>query len=204
MRDPSPDCYAAALNLLQYAHNTKQKSLHYTGSAKLPAGGNLLICGMLNRLRKSGGLIAYSDATRYRGNELGHNSYGYVIYLFGAPIAYAAKNLKVIALSSAEAEYAAASHTCREVQFIRHVLMQLGFDLSGPTIMGVDNTAAIMAKIVASLLSQNTLMLRLIKFGIATSAGLFILHSYRLCRNALMVSPSLWIRPNSRRGFPRF
>ena len=69
--------------------------------------------------------------------------------------------------------------------------MRLGFDLSGPIIVGVDNTAAIMAKIVASLLSQNTLMLRLIKFGIATSAGLSILHSYRLCRNALMVSPSL-------------
>ena len=96
MRDPSHDCYAAALNLLQYAQNTKQKSLHYTGSAKLPAGGNLLICGMLNRLRKRGGLIAYSDATRYRGNELGHNSYGYVICIFGAPIAYAAKSLKLI------------------------------------------------------------------------------------------------------------
>jgi hypothetical protein len=98
---------------------------------------------MLKTIEDNGGLIAYSDATWHRGNELGHNSYGYVIYLFGAPIAYAAKNLKVIALSSAEAEYAAASHTCREVQFIRHVLMQLGFDLSGPTIMGVDNTAAI-------------------------------------------------------------
>jgi hypothetical protein len=125
--------------------------------------------------------------------------------VFGAPIAYAAKNSKVIALSSAEAEYAAASHTCREVQFIRHVLMDLGFDLQvQPSWESTIPLRSQFAKIAASLLSQNTLMLRPIKFVIATSAGLSILHSYRLCRNALMVLPSLWIKPNLKLGFPRF
>ena len=41
-------------------------------------------------------------------------------------VSFAAKFLKVVALSSAEAEYAAASQTCREITFIRNVCDDLG------------------------------------------------------------------------------
>jgi len=51
--------------------------------------------------------------------------------------------LKVVALSSAKAEYAAASYACRESSFIRHVLLDLGFKLTYTTIPCVDNRAAI-------------------------------------------------------------
>ena len=60
----------------------------------------------------------------------------------GAPISFASKQLKVIALSSAEAEYAAASYTCREVVFVMNVLVDLGFPIQHPTVSCVDNTAA--------------------------------------------------------------
>ena len=53
------------------------------------------------------------------------------------------KQLKVVALSSAEAEYAAASYTCREVVFVRNVLEDLGFRIQFPTVICVDNRAAI-------------------------------------------------------------
>ena len=46
-------------------------------------------------------------------------------------------------MSSAEAEYAAASYACREVVFVRNVLVDLGFSLSHPTVLCVDNRAAI-------------------------------------------------------------
>ena len=46
-------------------------------------------------------------------------------------------------MSSAEAEYAAASQTCREMAYIRHVCLDLGLTLTGPLCVGVDNTAAI-------------------------------------------------------------
>ena len=90
-----------------------------------------------------GGLLAYSDSSWRRPNRLGFNSFGYVIYLFGAPVSYASKRLKVIAHSSAEAEYAAASYACREIVFVRNVLADLGFQVSGPTVLAVDNQAAI-------------------------------------------------------------
>ena len=63
--------------------------------------------------------------------------------MYGAPNAFASKLLKVVALSTAEAEYAAASYTCREVQFVRNVCDDLGITLHGDLIMCVDYTAAI-------------------------------------------------------------
>lgn len=56
-----------------------------------------------------------------------------------APVSFTSKQLKVVALSSAEAEYAAVSYVCREVVFIRNVLVDLGFPLIDPTVVFVDN-----------------------------------------------------------------
>ena len=70
------------------------------------------------------------------------NSFGWVIYLFGGPISFASKKLKVVALSSAEAEYAAASYTCKEIEFVRNLLRDLGYPLQKRCILAVDNSAA--------------------------------------------------------------
>ena len=88
-------------------------------------------------------MIAYSDASWHKPDKLGYNMFGYVMYLYGGPVSFSAKKLKVIALSSAEAEYAAAAYTCREVTFVRNVCNFLGVKLAKPTLMCVDNQAAI-------------------------------------------------------------
>ena len=87
--------------------------------------------------------MAYSDASWHKPDELGYNMFGYVILLHGGPVAFAAKRLKVVAHSSAEAEYAAASYTSKEVSFVRNVCVELGVKLKGPLCFAVDNTAAI-------------------------------------------------------------
>ena len=69
--------------------------------------------------------------------------YGYVVLVFGGPVAFVAKRLKVIAHSSAEAEYAAASYSCKEVAFVRNVCNELQLQLQGPVCLAVDNEAAI-------------------------------------------------------------
>ena len=53
------------------------------------------------------------------------------------------KLLKVVALSVAEAEYAAASYTCKEIEFVRNVCDDLGFTLKGRLALAVDNKAAV-------------------------------------------------------------
>ena len=140
MHDPSPDCYYAAIDLLLYVVNTKHKHIHFTGSVKTPAG---MDPSMSANICANSGLIAYSDASWRRPDKLGFSMFGFVIYLFGAPVCYAAKKLKIVALSSAEAEYAAATGTCKEIIFIRNLLSDLNLDLHGETILAVDNKACI-------------------------------------------------------------
>ena len=69
--------------------------------------------------------------------------FGYILYLYGGPVSFCAKKLKVVTLSSAEAEYAAASYVCKELVFVRALCEFLGVELSGPTVVAVDNKAAI-------------------------------------------------------------
>ena len=76
------------------------------------------------------GLVGYSDAS-WRSKLNDYSSYGYVVYLFGGVVSFASKFLKVVAMSSAEAEYAAASQTCREMTYIRNVCGDLGLVLRG-------------------------------------------------------------------------
>ena len=146
MHDPSEDCYKAAIALLLYLGHTKDVvGLHYDGTTTAPEGfGQEAPDARSIRasIENNAGFVAYSDASwRAKYNE--YSSYGYVVYLYGGVVSFASKFLKIIALSSAEAEYAGASQACREMAFVRHVCSDLGLELQGPLCLGVDNKAAI-------------------------------------------------------------
>jgi hypothetical protein len=81
--------------------------------------------------------------------KLGFNMFGFVIYFYGGPISFTSKRLKIVALSSAKAEYAAASYTCKEISFVRNVCNDIDVPLDGATVLAVDNEAAI--KIVENM-----------------------------------------------------
>ena len=138
MHDPSIDCYNAALDLLLYVGHTRHYHLKYDGSVTPPIG-----LGHAKEISINHGFVAYSDSSWHKPNELGYNMFGYIVFLYGGPIAFAAKRLKVVAHSSAEAEYAAASYASKEVAFVRNVCLELNVNLSGPLCLAVDNTAAI-------------------------------------------------------------
>ena len=139
MHDPTPAAYYAAIDLLLYV-SASSLSLHFPGVAKAPSGIDPILA---SNISSSGGLVAFSDSTWRRPDHHGYNMFGFVIYFMGAPVCFTSKQLKVVALSSAEAEYAAASYACREVVFVRNVLVDLGFTLVHPTVLCVDNKAAI-------------------------------------------------------------
>ena len=139
MHDPSVDCYNAAIDLLLYIGSTKHYHLRYSGSTCEPEG--LLHA---KEISSNSGYVAYSDSSWHKPNELGYNMFGYCVFLFGGPVAFVAKRLKVVALSSAEAEYAASSYSCKEVAFVRNVCAELELGLlDGPVCLAVDNEAAI-------------------------------------------------------------
>lgn len=139
MHDPSPDAYYAAVDLLLYISHS-HLTLHFPGISKSPGG---IDASMHESIETSSGLVAFSDSTWRRPNSLGFNMFGFVVYFMGAPVSFTSKHLKVVALSSAEAEYAAASYACKEIIFVRNVLSDIGFKLTKPTVLAVDNKAAI-------------------------------------------------------------
>ena len=137
LHDPSPDCYKAALQLLQYLHSTKNKRMYFSGKVQIPDG-----CGAHAKdIEQNCGFVAYSDSSW--GNKYPYPMFGYGIYLYGGLISYASKQLKTVAFSSCEAEYAAASYTCKEIEFVRNVCADMGVILQGRLVLCVDNTAAI-------------------------------------------------------------
>ena len=69
--------------------------------------------------------------------------FGYGIYLYGGLISFASKQLKTVAFSSCEAEYAACSFASREIMFVRQICSDMGVELHGRLVLGVDNTACI-------------------------------------------------------------
>ena len=137
LHDPSPDCYKAALQLLQYLHSTKNKRMYFSGKVQIPDG-----CGTHAKdIEQNCGFVAYSDSSW--GNKYHYPMFGYGIYLYGGLISYASKQLKTVAFSSCEAEYAAASYACKEIEFVRNVCADMGVILQGRLVLCVDNTAAI-------------------------------------------------------------
>ena len=64
---------------------------------------------------------------------------GYVLILNGAVVSWKSKRHNVVALSSAEAEYMAASSLVSEVVYIRKLLTNLGFSQEPATEIGEEN-----------------------------------------------------------------
>ena len=110
MSDPTPKAYDLAINLLLYlAHNPAVK-LIYDGRSLVPHALDKSNANPLQKHRDSvvrnGGFIAYSDSSWGKNYPM----FGFCIYLFGGIVSFASKQLKVIAFSSCEAEYAACAY----------------------------------------------------------------------------------------------
>ena len=138
MSDPSEDTYEAALELLLYVRNTKNFKLSYRKNCTKYKSifGNSKAC---EHIRLHGGLHGFSDSSWGKAFPMA----GYGVYMADGIIAFSSKVLKIVADSSCEAEYAASSLCAKELKFVRGLLEDMGFPVTGSIIMGVDNTAAI-------------------------------------------------------------
>jgi transposase InsO family protein len=138
LANPSPDCCKAAYHLLQYLHSTKNKRMYFSGKTDdIPDG----LDKHASDISKNSGFVAYTDSSW--GNKYPYPMFGYGIFLYGGLVSYASKQLKTVAFSSCEAEYAAASYACKEIEFVRNICADMGVILQGRLVLCVDNTAAI-------------------------------------------------------------
>ena len=96
-------------------------------------------------------LVAYTDSDWAGDKDDRRSISGFILFLNGVPILWRSKSQRVVALSSAEAEFMAASEAIKEVIFVVQVLLFLGIEVEMPVKIRVDNMGAIfMSKNVTS------------------------------------------------------
>jgi len=127
MANPGPSHIKAARRILSYLKGVKSRGITYRRSATEPA----------NQLH------AYADADHAGDIEGRCSVTGYVLILNGSAVSWQSVKQDVVALSSAESEYYAASAAGCDIIAIRRVLEGMGHEQVGPTPLGEDNVACI-------------------------------------------------------------
>jgi len=123
-QDPRTIHYIAAVRLLQYLVNTKDKRITFKAASKPE-------------------LKAYVDASWKTCKKTGKSYSGYFISLSNAPVVWKSNKQKVVAMSSGEAEYIALSDICRELVYVTQLLQELKMKIPKPVPVYCDSQAAI-------------------------------------------------------------
>ena len=122
MMSPSPAALDAALGIVSYLKKTNKLGITYGPDENL---------------------VLYSDSSW--GNENPRPMAGFATCYGGAAISWASKALKIVPLSSAEAESAVFSLGCKDAMFVKQLLAELRPKDTPQIIINafIDNTAAI-------------------------------------------------------------
>lgn len=125
--NPGPAHWKGAKRVLRYLAGTRDHGICFGGRRTNP-----------NRLN------GYSDAD-YAGDPASRRSTsGFLFTLNGGPITWSSRRQPIVALSTMEAEYIAASDACREATWLRLLLSELGIHQDNPTTIWCDNESAIL------------------------------------------------------------
>jgi hypothetical protein len=123
MAAPSAQDVVAVKRLMRYLAGTRDYGLVLSGTGEST-------------------LISYSDFDW--GGDVDRKSTSGVLHYFGEDLLHwMSKKQGCVALSTAEAEYVAASSCAQDVILLRDVLCDLNYQQSEPTVVFEDNTAAI-------------------------------------------------------------
>ncbi|KAH3899240.1 uncharacterized protein SCDLUD_004673 [Saccharomycodes ludwigii] len=87
-------------------------------------------------------LTVYSDASYADDKTDMHSTCGYITVYSGAPITWSSKKIKVMCLSSTDAEYISMSEACKEAYWLTDIFNGLNIEIPSIDLMA-DNTSAI-------------------------------------------------------------
>ena len=123
-KSPTMADWRAAMRILRYLFTTASHGLTYP-----------LVSRSLT-------VTAHVDAA-FANEQKQRSRYGFVVFLSGAPIMWSTKSTTMVCLSTAEAEFVAATEACKDVLWVRNLLSELGLGLSSSSIVYEDNEACI-------------------------------------------------------------
>ena len=121
----------AVKHLLRYLKGTSDLSLRYSKPKN---------SGPMDRTNVLWGFV---DSDWAGCQDSRRSTSGYTLMLNGAAVSWKSKRQPVVALSTAEAEFIAASSMVQEVIYARRLLERLGFPQTDPTPIFEDNTTCI-------------------------------------------------------------
>jgi hypothetical protein len=125
MQSPTTVHWEAATNILRYLAGTRDYGIQFGGSATT----NIKIKG-------------YCDADFAGDIDTRRSTTGYVFTLNGGAISWSSRRQHTVAVSTAEAEYMAASYAAKEAMWLRKLATDLDLDSTTTVIFG-DNQASI-------------------------------------------------------------
>ncbi|GAA5828225.1 hypothetical protein JCM5353_003899 [Sporobolomyces roseus] len=130
---PAKRHWTALVHVCRYLEGTRDLGLRYI-TPTLPFTASLL--------------TAWCDADHGADKDTRRSVSGYVFSigddgLRSTAISWLSKRQKSVAISSTEAEYMALSEAAREALWLRHLLRELGFDTSLPTLIRGDNSGSL-------------------------------------------------------------
>jgi hypothetical protein len=86
---------------------------------------------------------AYSNADHGANLDNGRSTSAYVVKIGSGAVSWSSRLQSIVALSTTEAEFVAAASAGQEVVWMRTLLGELGFPISGPSLLLLDNQSAI-------------------------------------------------------------
>ena len=120
--NPGPDHWAAVKHLFAYLSGTANYEL---------------VFGL-----EEHSLLGYTDADGSMHEDRKAIS-GYAFIINGGAVSWSSKRQDIIALSTTEAEYVAATHAVKEALWLRTLISEVMGDITGPTTLYSDNQGAI-------------------------------------------------------------
>ena len=87
--------------------------------------------------------ITYSDADHGGNPDNGRSTGGYVVKIGNGAVSWSSKLQSLVALSTTEAEHISAVEAGKEILWLRQFMGELGYQISGPSLLRMDNQSAI-------------------------------------------------------------
>ena len=120
--------FKGLLRVIKYVLDTREKGLRYDVEKKMDSMWQIK---------------AFCDSDFAGDQEKRISVSGFCIYLMNCLISWKSKGQDNVTLSSTEAEYVAISDLCKELMFVRMILVFLGIKVKLPIVVHCDNIGAI-------------------------------------------------------------
>lgn len=124
MHDPKVSHGAALKQILRYLQGTCSLGLCYKN------GGEK-------------GLVGYSDSSYNMDPDDGKSTTGHIFYLNECSVTWCSQKQEIVALSSCEAEFMAATETAKQALWLQELLKEITVGVAWKAVIRVDNKSAI-------------------------------------------------------------